>query len=106
MKDDPSLFENYRPISLLPTISKVLEKLIFIQVYSYFNEKNILYNNQYGFRAKYSREFADFSKACDTIDHNVLQSKLAYYGLNGYFQSILYLLGVKKHYCYYMVMVI
>ena len=53
-KDDPSLFENYIPISLLPTISKELGKHIFIQLYSYFNEKNFLNNNQYGFRAKYS----------------------------------------------------
>ena len=58
-KDDPSLFENYRPISLLlPTISKVLEKLIFIQLYSYFNETNFLNDNQYDFRAKYSTEYA------------------------------------------------
>ena len=105
-KDDPSLFENYRPISLLPAISKVLEKLIFIQLYSYFNEKNCLYDNQYGLRAKYSTEYAaielvnrivtkmdknyipinvfiDLSKTFDTINHNILQNKLAYYGLNG-----------------------
>ena len=56
-KGDPSLFEGYKPISLLPTISKVLEKFIFVQLYSYFNENNFLIDNQYGFRAKYSTEY-------------------------------------------------
>ena len=99
-KDDPSLFENYRPISLLPTISKVLEKQIFIQLYSHFNEKKFLNDNQYGFRAKYSTEYAaielidrivtkmdkndiPINVFLDTIDHNILQNKFAYYGLNG-----------------------
>ena len=41
MKDDPSLFENYRPISLFPTISELLETFIFIQLFSYFNKKNV-----------------------------------------------------------------
>ena len=95
-----------RPISLLPTISKVLEKQFFIQLYSYFNEKKFLNDNQYVFRAKYLTEYAaielidrivtkmdkndipinvflDLPKAFDTIDHNILQNKLAYYGLNG-----------------------
>ena len=40
-KGDPSLFENYRPVSLFPAISKVLEKIIALQLSSYF-EKNIL----------------------------------------------------------------
>ena len=95
-KDDPSLFVNYRQISLLPTISKVIEKLIFIQLYSYFNRKKVLYDNQHGLIAKYSTEFAaleltdiivtkmdkndvpinvflDLSKEFDTINHNNLQ---------------------------------
>ena len=38
-KDDPTLFKNYRPISLLATLSKVLEKIIFIQLSSYFEVK-------------------------------------------------------------------
>ena len=64
-KDDPSLFENYRPISLLPTISNVLEKLFFMQIYSYFNEKKFLNDNQYRFRAKYSTEYAAIELNCD-----------------------------------------
>ena len=57
-KGDPSLFENYRPISLLPAISKVLEKIIALQLSSYFEKNKLLFDNQYGFRPKHSTEHA------------------------------------------------
>ncbi len=42
-KDDETIFTNYRPISLLPTISKIFEKVIFKQIYSFFQEnENVL----------------------------------------------------------------
>ena len=47
-KDDPSLFKNDKPISLLPTISKVIEKILFTQLSSYFNNLKLLFDNQYG----------------------------------------------------------
>ena len=121
-KGDPSLFENYRPISLLPAISKVLEKIIALQLSSYFEKNKFLFDNQYGFRPKHSTEhaalelidritnkmdtneiplniFLDLSKAFDTIDHTILLNKLKYYGLKGptlnLFQS--YLSNMKQY---------
>ena len=45
---------NYRLISLLSTISKVLEKIIYKRVYSFLEQNNILYNSQYGFRTNHN----------------------------------------------------
>ena len=51
-KGDCSFLVNYRPISLLPTISKVFERVIHDQMYEYFNNFNLLAEQQYGFRKK------------------------------------------------------
>ena len=42
-KEDPRILDNYRPISLLPAISKIFERVVFSQIYSYFNNEDLLY---------------------------------------------------------------
>ena len=51
---DSSLIKNYRPISLLTSFSKLLEKLMYNKVIDFLNVNNVLYEHQYGFRAKHS----------------------------------------------------
>ena len=51
-KGDDTDVNNYRAISLLPAISKIIEKVIYNQTYNYFDQNNILYAHQYGFRKK------------------------------------------------------
>ena len=65
-KGDQSLLLNYRPISLLPTISKVFERILFGQMYKYFNTNSLLAEQQYaGFRKNHSNEYA----AIKLVDH-------------------------------------
>ena len=66
-KGDPTLFKNYRPISLLPTISKVLENIT--QLSSYFKEAKIFFNNQYGFRPKHCTGYAALELVDIIINH-------------------------------------
>ena len=57
-KGDVNSLINYRPISLLPAISKIVERIIYDQLYAYFDNNNILSEEQYGFRTKHSTELA------------------------------------------------
>ena len=54
-KDDVN---NYRPISILPTVSKLIEKWVESQLSNYLNEFNLFYKSQRGFRPKHSTESA------------------------------------------------
>ena len=57
-KGESKLINNYRPISLLPVISKVLEKIIANQLSKYFEDNKLFNDNQYGFRTGLSTEYA------------------------------------------------
>ena len=50
--------DNFRPISLLPSISKIIEKCVFLQIYEYFERHKLLYASQYGYRKNHSTETA------------------------------------------------
>jgi len=54
---DSHIIKNYRPISLLPSFSKILEKLIHKRLYNYLSQHNILFSSQYGFRKGYATEY-------------------------------------------------
>ena len=66
-KGDVSLLSNYRPISLLLTISKIFERILCNQLYEYFNSNNLLTKQQYGFRTNHYTEYAAV-KLVDTIN--------------------------------------
>ena len=53
-KDSKLDFSNYRPISLLSNIEKILERLMYIRMYKFFSDNNFIYSLQFGFRQKYS----------------------------------------------------
>ena len=57
-KGDETIFCNYRPISILPVISKVIETIIYGQLDSFLKRHKLMYDSQYGFRKEHSTEFA------------------------------------------------
>ena len=69
-KDNPELCSNYRPVSVLPTVSKILERLVFNRSVNFLNKFDILNNKQFGFRNNHSTYMAilDF---IDTISTSV-----------------------------------
>ena len=51
---EKDIFNNYRPISLLPALSKIMEKIVANRLVNYFNRCDLFYKHQYGFRKKHS----------------------------------------------------
>ena len=103
---DYELFNNYRPVSILCTLSKVFEKIMYNRLLNYLDHYKILFSYQFGFRKLHSTYMAfmvlmdkltkalddgkfvvgillDFSKAFDTVDHDILLNKLSHYGIRG-----------------------
>ena len=56
--DDPEKFSNYRPVSILPIFSKILEKLMYSRILAFITKNNILFDYQFGFREGYSTNLA------------------------------------------------
>ena len=94
-KGENTLFSNYRPLSILPSLSEIFEQAVYSQLYAYFESNKFLYSSQYSFRQGHSTEFAalelldkitvlvqegkvpvgvflDMSIAFDTLNHDII----------------------------------
>ena len=103
---DKEDINNYRPISVIPTLARVFKRLIYNQIYDYLTVNNLLNPKQYGFRSLHSTAlalsestnhwlldmgngkmnsviFLDIKKAFDTVSHDILLHKMKVYGISG-----------------------
>ena len=105
-KDSPDIMTNYRPISILPKLSKIIEKCVKSRLLHYFTRNKLFNQVQFGFLAESSTQdaishltekiysnlhrnlstlavYVDFSKCFDTLNRTILLKKLAIYGIRG-----------------------
>ena len=98
--------DNYHSISVFPRFWKILERIIYNRLYSFFSENNVLYEKQFGFQKQHSTDhaivhlikeilksfeskcytlgvFINVTKTFGTVDYNILLKKLFHYGVRG-----------------------